>query len=185
VTKIHFADAVYRYDQNGLLDTVLFKLQNGLLLHHQPFPSPISVECLVLYYKMEYMDANQEIISETYNIWVQYIESEENDLNYPFQSPVYSCPELYFCWTPLNQILQCQKFLSASIRMLALSNCYTKTQPWILYPQVQVYVVAIPIQIKDQHSWADWIHRFMHVVKCTKPIYHKPEEAVVVQLLLV
>jgi len=78
---------VLRYDQNVLNDSILIKLQNGLSYCRQPFLCPSSVECQVLHCMVEYTDANQEIMPESHNIWVQYAES---DLNNTFQGRVLS-----------------------------------------------------------------------------------------------
>jgi len=64
------------YDQNVLIDSILMKLQNGLLYYHQPFHCPTSVERLGLDCKVEYTNANQGIMAEARNIWVQYRQSE-------------------------------------------------------------------------------------------------------------
>jgi len=93
---------VLRYDQNVVIDSIFIQLQNGLLYYCQPFHCPTSVERLGLDCKVEYTDANQEIMSESHNIWVQYTDS---DLNNTFQGWVPSFPVLSFSWTPLNQIL--------------------------------------------------------------------------------
>jgi hypothetical protein len=93
-----------RYDQNVLLDSIFIKLQNGLGYKCQPFHNPTSVEGLGLDWKVEYTDANQGIMPETHNIWVQYTQSEENDLDNTFQGRVPSFPELYFSWTPPPRI---------------------------------------------------------------------------------
>ena len=69
------------YNQNVLLDSIFIKLQNGLLYYHQPFHNPTSVECLGLDCKVEYTSANQGIMPQSHNIWVQYTQSEENDLD--------------------------------------------------------------------------------------------------------
>jgi hypothetical protein len=68
---------VFRYDQNVLIDSILIKLQNGLLYDHQPFHNPTSVECLDC--KVEYTNSNQGIMPEAHNIWVQFTQSKEND----------------------------------------------------------------------------------------------------------
>jgi hypothetical protein len=67
---------VLGYDQNVLLDSIFIKLQNGLLYYHQPFHCSTSVERLRLVFKVEYTNANQGIMSESHNIWVQYTESD-------------------------------------------------------------------------------------------------------------
>jgi len=94
-----------RYDQNVLLDSIFIILQNGLSYYHQPFHCPTSVERLGLDCKVEYTNANQGIMPESHNIWVQYTES---DLDNTFQCRVPSFPVLYFSLTPPNQILQFQ-----------------------------------------------------------------------------
>ena len=81
------------YDHNALLDSICSKLQNGLSYYRQPFHCPTSVVRLGLDSKVEYTDANQGIIPESHNIWVQYTES---DLDNTFQSRVHSFPVLYF-----------------------------------------------------------------------------------------
>jgi len=74
---------VLGYDENVLIDSVFIKLQNWLLYYRQPFPCPTSVERLGLECKVEYTDANQGIMPESHNIWVQYMDS---DLDNTFQS---------------------------------------------------------------------------------------------------
>jgi hypothetical protein len=71
---------VLGYDQNVLLDSICIKLWNGLFYYRQPFHNPTSLELLGLDCKVEYTNANQGIMPEAYNIWVQYTQSEENDL---------------------------------------------------------------------------------------------------------
>jgi len=91
---------VLGYDQNLLLDSISITLQNGLLYYRQPFHNPTSVERLGLDCKVEYTNANQAIMPESHNIWVQYTQSEENDLDNTFQGRVPSFPVLSFSWTP-------------------------------------------------------------------------------------
>ena len=76
---------VLRYNQNVLLESIFIKLQNWLLYYRQPFHNPTSVERLGLDCKVEYTNANQGIMSESHNIWVQYTQSGENDLDNTFQ----------------------------------------------------------------------------------------------------
>jgi hypothetical protein len=76
---------VIRYNQNVLLDSICIKLQNRLLYDHQPFHNSTSVEHLGLGYMVEYTNTNPGIMAEAYNIWVQYMQSEENDLNNTLQ----------------------------------------------------------------------------------------------------
>jgi len=99
---------VLGYDQTVLIDSILIKLQNGLLYYCQPFHNPTSVECLGLDCKVEYTHANQGIMPEAHNIWVQYTQSEENDLDNTFQGRIPCFSVLYFSWIPPNQILQFQ-----------------------------------------------------------------------------
>jgi len=73
---------VLRYDQNVLIDSLFIKLQNGLLYYGQPFHCPTSVERVGLDCKVEYTDANQGIMPESHNTWVQYMDS---DLDNTFQ----------------------------------------------------------------------------------------------------
>jgi len=76
---------VLGYDHNVLIDSIFIKLQNGLLYYCQPFHCSTSVERLGLDSKVEYTNANQGIRPESYTIWVQYTETEENDLDNNFQ----------------------------------------------------------------------------------------------------
>jgi len=94
---------VLGYDQNVLLDSILIKLQNGLLYYSQPFHNPTSVERLGLDCKVEYTNANQGIMPEAHNIWVQYTQSEENDHDNTFQGQIPCFLVLYFSWTPLSR----------------------------------------------------------------------------------
>jgi hypothetical protein len=59
-----------RYDPNILLDSILIKLQTGLLYYCQPFHCPTSVEHLGLDCKVEYINVNQGIMPQAHNIWV-------------------------------------------------------------------------------------------------------------------
>ena len=101
---------VIGYDQNVLIGSVFIELQNGLLNYRQPFHCPTSIKCLGLECKVEYMDANQGMMPECHNIWVQYTDS---DLDSTFQGRVPSSPAFYFSWTPPNRILQFQECLPA------------------------------------------------------------------------
>ena len=91
---------VLGYHQNVLIDSICIKLQNGLLYYRQPFHNPTSVERLGLDCKVEYTNAHQGMMPEAHNIWVQYTQSEENDLDNTFQGPILSFSVLYFSWTP-------------------------------------------------------------------------------------
>jgi len=167
---------VLGYDQNVLIDSVFIKLQNGLLYYRQPFHCPTSVERLGLDCKVEYMDANQGIIPESHNIWVQYTDS---DLDNTFQSRVPSFPVFYFSWTPPIQILHFQEGLPAGKSKSTFSKRCKKTQQWILCPQPQEYAVVIPTKYKDPHSWADLVDTFIWVVKQTDKMHIVPVGAIV------
>jgi len=104
---------VLGYNQNVLLDSIFMNLKNGLLYYHQPFHNPTSVEHLGLDCKVEYTNAKQGIMPEAHNIWVQYMQSEDNDLDNTIQGRVPSFPVLYFSWTSPNLILQFQERLPA------------------------------------------------------------------------
>ena len=99
---------VLGYDQNALKESIFIKLQNGLLYYCQPFHCPTSVERLGLDCKVEYTNAIRGIMPESHNIWVQYTDS---DLDNIFQGRVPLFPVLYSNWTPLNQIIQLQERL--------------------------------------------------------------------------
>jgi hypothetical protein len=167
---------VLGYDQNVLIDSVFIKLQNGLLYYRQPFHCPTSVERLGLDCKVEYTDANQGIMPESHNIWVQYTDS---DLDNTFQGRVPSFPVLYFSWTPPNQILQFQERLPAGKSISTFSKRCKKTQQWILRPQPQEYAVVIPTKYKDPHGWADCVDGFIRVVKQTDKMHIIPVGAIV------
>jgi len=143
---------VLGYDQNVLLDSIFIKLQNGLLYYRQPFHCPTSVERLGLDCKVEYTNANQGIMPEAHNIWVQYTQSEGNDFDNTFEGQIPSFPVLYFSWTPPNQILQFQARLPSGKAILTVSKRCKKTQHSVLRPQVQDYAVVIPTTLKDLHG---------------------------------
>jgi len=123
---------VLEYDQNVLIDSIFNKLYNGLLYYRQPFHYPTSVERLGLDCKVEYTNANQGIIPESHNSWVQYTES---DLDNTFPGHVPSFPVLYFSWISPNQILQFQERLPAGKMILTFPQWFKKTEQWILHPQ--------------------------------------------------
>jgi len=168
-----------RYDQNVLIDTIFFNLQNGLLNYRQPFHNPTSVERLGLDCKVEYTNANQGIMPEAHNIWVQYTQSEENDLENTFQGRIPCFPVLYFSWTPPNQILQFQEPLPAGKAVSTFSKRYKITEQWVLCPQAQEYVVVIPTKYKNLHGWADCVDWFIRVVKQMNKMHNVPVGAIV------
>jgi len=167
------------YDQTVLIDSILLKLQNGLLYYHQPFLNPTSVERLGLDCKVEYTNANQGVTREAHDIWVQYTQSEENDLDNTFQGQITPFPVVCFSWTPPNQILQFQERLPASKALSMFSQRCQKTQQWVLRPQAQEYAVVISTKIKDLHGWADCVDRFIRVVKQTNNMHIVPIGAIV------
>jgi len=169
---------VLRDDQNVLGDSIFIKLQNGLMYYCQPFHDPNSVECLGLDWMVEYTNANQGIIPEDLNIWVQYTESKENDLDNAFQGPIPSFSVLSFSWTPLNQVVQFQKQLLAGKRFSAFSKRCQTTQRWVLRPQSQEYTVVIPTKYKDLHGWPDCVDRFIRIVKQTNKMHIVPVGAI-------
>jgi hypothetical protein len=57
------------------MDSIVIKLQNGLLYYRQPFHNPASVEHLGLDCKVHYTTANQGIMAEALNIWGQYTQT--------------------------------------------------------------------------------------------------------------
>jgi len=116
---------VLGYDQNVLIDSTFIKLQNGLLYYCQSFHCPTSVERLGLHCKAEYTNANQGIMPETHNIWVQYMDS---DLDNIFHGPVPSVPILYFTWTSPNQIIQIEEQLPARNMISTVSKWCKTTQ---------------------------------------------------------
>jgi len=167
---------VLGYDQNVLIDSIFINLHNGLLYYHQPFHCPTSVERLGLDCKVEYNNANQGIMPESHNIWVQYTES---DLDNTFEGRVPSFPLLYFSWTPLNQIFQFQESLPAGKTIPTFSKRCKKTAQWILCPQPQEYVVVIPTMYKDPHGWADCVDGLIRVAKQTDKMHIAPVRAIV------
>jgi hypothetical protein len=140
---------VLGYDLNVLLNSMFIKLPNGLLYYRQPFHNSTSVESLGLDCKVEYTDANQGIMPEAHNIWVQYTQSEQNDLDNNFQVRVPSFSVSYFSWTPPNPILQFQECLPAGKALLTFSERCQTTQQWVLCPQAQEYAVMIPKKFYD------------------------------------
>jgi len=167
------------YDQNVLIDSIFIKLQNGLLNHHQPFHNPTPVEHLGLDWKVEYTNANQGIMPEAHNIWVQYTQSEENNLNNTFQGRIPCFPVVYFSWSPPNQILQFQERLPAGKAISTISKRCKITQQWVLCPQAHECTVVISTKYKDPHCWADCFDGFILVVKQTNKMHIVPVGAIV------
>ena len=158
---------VLGYDQNVLIDSMYIKLQNRLLNYHQPFHCSTSVEHLGLDCKVRYTNANQGIMPESHDLWVEKKESEENHLDKTFQGLVSFYPEVYDIWTPLNQIFWFRERLPARNTRSTWSKRCNITQQCVLHPQAEDYVVFIPILYNDLHSWADCVDEFIWVVKLT------------------
>jgi hypothetical protein len=125
---------------------------------------------------VEYANANQGIMPESHNIWVQYTES---DLDNTFQGRVPYFFVLYFGWTPPNQILQFQVPLAAGKAISTFSKWCKKTPQSILHLQVQEYAVVIPTKYKDPHAWADCVDGFIRVVKQIDTMHIVPVGAIV------
>jgi len=102
---------------------------------------------------------------EVHSIWVQYTQSEENDLNNTFQGRIPSFPVSYFRRTPPNQILQFWECLPASKSVSTYSKRCKNTQHWVLRPQAQEYGVVIQAKFKDHHGSADCVDWVIRVVK--------------------
>jgi len=76
---------VLGYDLNVHIGSIFLTLQNAVLYSCQPFHKRTSVQHLGLDCKVEYTNANQGIVPEAHNIWVQDTQSEENDLDNTLQ----------------------------------------------------------------------------------------------------
>jgi hypothetical protein len=151
----------------------------GCFVTVNKFQNPTSVEHLGLDCIVEYTNANQGIMPESHNIWVQYMQSEENDLDNTFQGRVPSFPVSYFSWTSPNRILQFQLCLPAGKALSTFSNRCRMTHQWVLRPQAEEYAVVIPTMFKDFHGWADCVDVFIRVVKQTNKMHIVPVGAIV------
>jgi hypothetical protein len=116
---------------------------------------------------------------EVHNIWVQYMPSEQNDLDKTFQGRIPSLLVLYFTWTPPNQIVKFHKRLPARRALSTFSKRCQKRQRWVIRPQAEEYAVVIPTKFKDLHGWADCVDRFIRVVKQTNKMLIVLDGAVV------
>jgi hypothetical protein len=108
---------------------------------------------------------------ESHNIWVQYTQSEENDLNNTFQGQILCFPVSYFSWTPPNQILQFQEPLLAGQTIFTCSKTSKITQQSVLRPAAQEYALVIPTKYKDLHGWADCVDGFIWIGQQTNKMY--------------
>jgi hypothetical protein len=116
---------------------------------------------------VEYTNANQQIMAEAFNIWVQYTQSEENDHNNTFQGRITNFAVFYFSWTPTNHILQFQEGLPAGKPLSSFSKRFNKTQPWVLHLQAYKYAEAISTMYRNLRAWPDCVDGFIPVVKQT------------------
>jgi len=164
------------YDQNVLHDSLFISHQNGMSYYSQLFHCSTSVERVGLNCKVEYTDANPEILPGSHNIWDQYMEC---DLGETFLGRVPSSPIIYFRCTPANHILQFPDHLPSGKTILIFSNRCEKRQQWILCPQVHEYALLIPPTYKDLHHWAECVERFILVVKQTNIVHIVPGGAIV------
>jgi len=142
----------------------MYKTPKWAVVLPSTISQPYFVERLALDCKVEYTNANQGIMPESHNIWVQYTQSEENDLDNTFQGGDPSFPVFYFSWTPQNQIVQFQERLPAGKALSTFSKRCQTTQQWVLRPQAQEYPVVIPTKFNDLHGWCDCVDGFMRVV---------------------
>jgi len=140
---------ILRYDQNILIDSIFTKFQNGLLYYCQPFHNPTHVKHLELDCNIDYTNANQGIMPDAHNIWVLYMNSEENYLDNTFEGRIFTFPWIYFNSTPLNQIIQYDEPLPPRKAISTASRRCKKTQQWVLCPQAQEYDVMIPTNYED------------------------------------
>jgi len=159
---------VLRYDQNVLIDIICIKLQSGLLYYCQPFHCPTSVERLGLDSKVEYSNANQGIMPESHNIWVQYTDSDLDNTSQGWLAYI-SCIILQLdsgeSDPPISGVPAHRKKIST------LSKRRRKTQQWVVHPQTQEYAVVIPTRYKDPHGWVDCVDRFIRVVERTDKMH--------------
>jgi hypothetical protein len=155
------------------------------LYYSQPFHNLTSVEHLGLDCKVEYTNDNQGIMPEEHNIWVQYMQSEPNDLDNTFQGQIHCCAILFISWTALNQIGHFQEHLPARRAISTFSKKCKRTQQWVLGLQAQVYAVVIAKKYNDRQGWADCVDRFIRVVKQTNQLHIVPGGAIVGQVHLV
>jgi hypothetical protein len=116
---------------------------------------------------------------EAHNIWVQYMQSKENDLDNTFQGRIPSFPVLFCSWIPPNQMFQCQERLPTRKATSTFSKRCKNTQQWVLSLQAQEYLVVIPTMYQDLHGWADCVDRFIQVVKQIYTMHIVPVGAIV------
>jgi len=102
------------------------------------------------------------------------MQSEENDLDNTFKGSTPSLPVLYFSWTPIHQILQFLKHQPARNALWTFPKRCKITQQWVLHCQAQEYAVVIPTKYNDLHGWAEYIERFIWVVKHTNVMHIVP-----------
>lgn len=117
---------------------------------------------------------------ESHNVWVQYMESQENSINNSFQGPGLSVLVLSISWTALNKIISFQEHLHAWNIISTYSKRSKKTKWGVIHPQAQEYTILIPTKYKDLHSWADCINSFILVITKANKIHCVPIGAKVV-----
>jgi hypothetical protein len=164
---------VLGYDRNVLTESIFVKLLNKLSYCCQPFHCPTTVGRLALDWEVDYTDANQRIIAECLNTWVQYMEC---DFDNTFQCRVPSFPVLNFSWTTPNQIFQFQVCLPARNTISTISNRCKNSQQLILHPQVQEYAVVVPTKYKQPHGWVHCVDGFIRVVKAYAHVWPRRKE---------
>jgi len=118
-------------------------------------------------WKVEFTNANQGIMPEAYNIWVQYVQSEEKNLDNTFEGRIPNFALFYFSWTPPNQVHQYQNHLPAGKRLSTISKRLKNTQPWVLCLQAYKYAEAISTMYSNFQTWPECVDGFIQVVKQT------------------
>jgi hypothetical protein len=106
----------------------------GLSYYCDQFHCRTTDECLGHDCKVEYPNAIQGIMHGSHNIWDQYTES---NIDNTFQGQVSADQVLYFCWTPLNLIVQFPMFLPGRKSVSNMFIRFKKTLQWILHPTVR------------------------------------------------
>jgi len=121
------------------------------LYYYQPFHNLISVERLGLDCTVEYTNANQWIIPEVHNICVQYMLSEENDLETPSKDEsFFSCIILQLDSTKSDPpISGASTSRESNIALLEEQQEYSEMG---ITSSTQQYGVVIPTKYQDLHD---------------------------------
>jgi hypothetical protein len=143
------------------------------LYYREQFHNPTSVERQWFNCKIKQTNANQGNKHEAQNIWVEYMQCEENDLIITIQGQIPSFSALLFSKTVPNHNLDILKCLPAGKPILTIWKWCKKTQQWVLHPQDEEYPVVIPTKFNGHYGWADCVDRFVRIVKQTN-IMHCP-----------